>query len=181
MKRLSLLVVTVVIAPLQLAADDDIAPAWYLEEIATLTAGSGRWIADNSAFRSEQESYDAYVTEWVAGFGGTTMTGRLFAIQDGTESVDFWEFRQYWHPGLEKVVVEQFGWGSVVGVGTSWQEDGVTRTLQTFYAADGSSREEGHASYFQDDVTHVTESFDVVGDQWTPRRKYTWRRTDSQQ
>ena len=176
MSRLKAITLVIFLLPAALAATDNIAPAWYLKEIATLTAGSGRWVADNSMYRSEQEPFDAYATEWVAGFGGTTMTGRLYGIHDGEHSVDFWEFRHYWHTGLQKVVVEQFGWGSAVGLGTAWQEESATHTRQTFYAADGSAREDGHVSYFPDSDTHVTESFDIDDDEWVARRKYTWRR-----
>lgn len=180
MNRLISVTLVLVLLPLQVAADETIAPAWYLEEIALLTAGTGRWVTDNARYRSDEEPFDAYVTEWVAGFGGTTMTGRLYGMQDGEASVDFWEFRQYWHPGLQQVVVEQYGWGSRVGLGTAWREGNVTHSRQTFYAADGSSSEQGHRSYFPDTDTHVTNSFDINDDEWKPRRTYTWRRSDSQ-
>lgn len=42
MNRLIPVSLVLVLLPLQLAADDTIAPAWYLEEIALLTAGTGR-------------------------------------------------------------------------------------------------------------------------------------------
>ena len=176
MVRKFALAFTLLLSSWQVAAEDRLAPAWYLEEIALLTAGTGRWVTDNARYRSDEEPFDAYVTEWVAGFGGTTLTGRLYGLQGDEASVDFWEFRQYWHPGLQQVVVEQFGWGSRVGLGTAWREGDVTHSRQTFYAADGSSSEQGHRSSFPDDDTHVTESFDIEGDDWTSRRTYTWHR-----
>lgn len=150
-------------------------PGWFLEQIATLTAGSGRWITDNSEYRSEQEPAEAYVTEWYASFDGTAMRGRLFGITGGEETADFWEFRQFWHPQTKVAVVEQFGFGGVVGLGTMWLEEGVIKSSQEFFTIDGSSSQVGHASYFSDDATHVTDSFDIVDDQWKPRRHYVWR------
>ena len=151
-------------------------PAWFLEEIATLTAGSGVWIADNAKYKSENEPYDAYGTEWRSAFNGMSMSGRLYGIIDGKEVAEFWQFRQYWHPGRKEAVVEQFGWGGTVGIGNAWHEAGKTKSDQSFYATDGSVNRSGHVSHFADDSTHVTASFDIVDDEWQPRRVYTWLR-----
>ena len=151
-------------------------PDWFLEEIALLTSGSGRWEADNGAYRSDEEQYDTYVTEWRSSFDGQTMTGRLFGVTAGKESVDFWEFRQYWHPVRQQVVIEQFGWGGVIGVGTMWREQAVTVMDQAFSAPDGREWRTGHRSHFPDGVTHVTDSFDIADGQWTVRRSYTWKK-----
>ncbi len=159
------------------AASSRVAPEWFLQEIATLTAASGRWITDNSEYKSEQEPYDAYGTEWTSSFGGTSMSGRLFGIQDGKETANFWEFRQYWHPAHGVAVLEQFGWGGTVGVGTAWQEGATTKSDQTFFTADGRTNRTGHISEFPDQDTHVTQSFDIENNVWIARRSYTWRRT----
>lgn len=151
------------------------APQWYLDEIATLTAGSGRWVADNARYKSDEEPFDAYVTEWRSSFGGTTMTGRLFGMQDGEETASFWEFRQYWHPERREVVVEQFGHGGSAGIGTAWHDGQATKSQQTFYSPARPPSKTGHSSWFPDQQTHVTESFDINGDTWKPRRVYTWK------
>jgi hypothetical protein len=151
-------------------------PAWFLEEIAQLSADGGRWIADNSAYRSDQENYDAYGIEWRASFDGSSMSGRLFAMRDGKELGDFWEFRQYWHPDREEAILEQFGWGGAVGAGVIWREGEVTKVDQTFYAPGGPSRRTGHVGRFPDADTHDTESFTISGKKWTPDRRYVWRR-----
>lgn len=160
------------------AAEPGAPPKWYLEEIAMLTAGSGRWEADNGEYQGDEEPYDTYVTEWIPAFGGTVMRGRLFGKVDGKESVDFWEFRLYWHPGEQRAVMEQFGWGGTVGIGTSWHENDEVRSDQVFYGADGSANRTGHVSHFPDSRTHVTASFGIDGDEWTPQREYTWHRVD---
>tara|TARA_R110002096_G_scaffold124052_7_gene268321 strand:+ start:4181 stop:4864 length:684 start_codon:yes stop_codon:yes gene_type:complete len=151
------------------------APAWFLQEIATLTSGSGRWIASNAEYQGENEPYDAYGTEWVAEFGGSSMRGHLFGMVDGEEVGEFWQFRQYWHPGRKEAVVEQFGWGTV-GIGTAWKESEMTKSDQFFFTVDGGSNRSGHVSHFPDKDTHVTASFDIIDDEWVPRRKYTWTR-----
>lgn len=152
------------------------APDWFLEEIVTLTAGDGRWITDNSEYKNEQETFDAYVTEWVASFDGTVMSGRLFGRSNGKDTGNFWEFKQYWHPQRQEVVIEQFGWGGTIGIGTQWRDGRETKSSQTFFAADGTATQTGHISSFPTSDTHVTESFDIKGDTWKPRRKYTWQR-----
>lgn len=154
------------------------APQWYLAEIQKLSAGSGRWVADNSAYQTDTEPYESYVTEWVASFDGTTLRGRLFGIVQGEETPNFWEFRQYWHPGRAEVVIEQFGGQGAVGIGTMQMDNGKIRSDQSFWFPGGSTTRTGHISFFDDATTHVTESFDIVDDDWIPRRKYTWERED---
>lgn len=151
-------------------------PAWFLDEIATLTSGSGRWEADNAAYKSKEETFDTYVTEWTASFDGTVMSGRLFGIRDGKETPDFWEFKQYWHPQRGVAVVEQFGWGGTVGIGTAWREGSQTKSRQTFYLIDGTSSLTGHISSFPTPDTHMTNSYDIRNEEWLPQRKYTWHR-----
>lgn len=158
------------------AGEESPAPDWFLDEIELLTSGSGRWETDNAAYMSDDEPFDTYVTEWQSSFDGQTMTGRLFGLKSGEESVTFWEFRQYWHPVRQEAIVEQFGWGGVIGVGTIWREEAVTVSDQAFSAADGRQWRAGHRSYFPDNATHVTDSFDIADGQWTARRSYTWKK-----
>lgn len=152
------------------------APQWFLDEIAALTADGGRWIADNTAYKSEQEQWDAYGVEWKSSFDGTTMSGRLFAMKDGKEIGDFWEFRQYWHPGRKEAILEQFGWNGIVGAGKVWRDGDQTKMDQTFFTVDGVESRTGHIGALPDANTHVTESFTITGDEWKPNRKYVWKR-----
>ncbi len=144
-----------------------------------MSGGSGRWIADNSAYKSEQEPYDAYGIEWHAAFDDTTMRGRLFGLKDGIETGDFWEFRQFWHPHRKEAVLQQFGTGGAVGLGTLWRDGQLTKADQQFYSSSGSVSRSGHASYFDAADRHVTDSFEIVNDEWLPRRHYVWQRSDS--
>lgn len=151
-------------------------PDWFLAEIAMLTAGSGRWITDNARYLSDDEPYEQYGVEWQASFAGTSLSGRLFGLIGGRETPDFWEFRSYWHPGRGVVVVEQFGNGAALGVGTSWADGEVVVSDQEFWFPNGTINRTGHRSHFPDEATHVTESFDIVDGEWRPRRQYVWKR-----
>ena len=110
---------------------------------------------------------------WKSGFDGMTMTGRLFGLDGGKETPAFWEFRQYWHPGRQEAVVEQFGWGGAFGIGTLTR-DAVAE--QTICNADGTTSQIGHRSEMPDADTRVQASFDIVDGAWRPRRTYTWIR-----
>lgn len=159
------------------AASADPAPAWFLEEIAALTGGTGRWTADNAKYQSDQEPYETYGMVWTASFDGTTMTGRLFGMKGGKETGAFWEFRQYWDPDRNEAVLMQFGWGGAVGIGVLRRDGDVTRSDQVFHTPGAASRRTGHRSSFPEPDIHVTESFDIEGEAWKPRRSYTWKRT----
>ncbi|MEZ5896037.1 MAG: hypothetical protein R3C51_06490 [Parvularculaceae bacterium] len=152
-------------------------PQWFLDEISAMTADGGRWIADNKVYKNDNETFDAYGIEWVSGFNGATMTGRLFGIRDGKETSNFWEFRQYWHPGRKQGVLEQFGWGGVVGIGVLTSgEDGETITDQEFFSVDGSLKRVGHISRFTDANTHEGGSYDIIDGDWIADRQYVWKR-----
>jgi len=151
-------------------------PDWYSEAISRLTSGSGRWVADNSSYKSAQEPFDAYATHWRSSFDGTSMTGTLYGVIDGEDVTTFWEFREFWHPGRREVILQQFGTNGMVGIGTSWHEDGKSIADQEFFNTDGSSMRTGHRSWFPNPDTHVTHSFDIVDGNWQARRQYTWQR-----
>lgn len=170
-----LLLALLAVAPLLTAPAASEPPAWYLDEVKMLTAETGRWTADNAEYRSENEPFEAYVVEWTSGFDGATMTGLLFGVKDGAATPALWEFRQYWHPGREEAVLEQFGWGGAIGAGVMARERDTTITDQMFYQGDGAARREGHRSMLPDPKTHVTESFDIVDGVWKPRRRYVWK------
>lgn len=179
MKNLLAALIALLSAPgLAFAADAPAkAPQWYLDDIANLTANGGRWIADNSDYKNENEQFDAYGVEWKSGFDGDMMTGRLFAIKDGKETpFNFWEFRQYWHPARGEAVVEQFGWNGVVGIGVLRKDGDGTLSDQEFFNPNGAVTRTGHKSAYPDKDTHITDSFDIVDGEWRPRRKYVWKR-----
>jgi hypothetical protein len=176
--RAIFVVLALFIAAPAFAADGVAPPAWFLDEIKSLTSGGGRWIADNAAYKSKDEPYEAYGVEWRSGFDGATMTGRLFGLKGGAEVGPFWEFRQYWSPGDGVAILEQFGWGGAIGRGRLTQDaNGQTIADQEFTAPGRPARREGHKSRFADEVTHTTESFDIVDGVWTARRRYEWKLT----
>ena len=152
-------------------------PAWYTQHIERMTSDGGRWIANNNAYQSDDETWDAYGVEWRAGPDNASMSGRLFGLKEGTEGQpDFWVFSEFWDPQRQRIVVQQYGWGSV-GVGRVWRIDDTLFTQQTFSDFDGNSREEGHQITFRDDDTHETHSYGIgAGGLWTARRHYVWKR-----
>ncbi|WDI30891.1 hypothetical protein PUV54_13100 [Hyphococcus flavus] len=154
------------------------APQWYLDDIDFLTRDGGRWVTSNADYMSENEPMESYVIVWEKGYANS-MTGRLFAMTDGEETGDFWRFRQYWHAGEGKAVLEQFGFGGAIGLGVIWREDDKMKTVQTFYPPDGATSApamQGHIAYNPDANTHVTESYTIADGEWRPNRVYRWRR-----
>ena len=152
-------------------------PQWYEDQIAFMTQQSGRWIADNSQYKSETEPFDAFGMEWTPGIGGKSLKGRLFALRDGQEVATFWEFRTFWHPGEKEVVILQFGGNGVVGPGTVTSEGpGKTRSVQEFFRPDGGSTKVLHESEQQEGGIRITRAYDLAPDGATiPRRTYIWK------
>lgn len=153
-------------------------PAWFRKHMEYVTRAGGRWIADNRAYRSENEPFDAYGTEWSWGVGKQSIVGRLFGLRGGEEAGTFWEFRLIWDPGAGRVLAHQFGAQGVVGSGPMERAGpGRTRMDQTFTAPDGTTFRTGHDARETDADTQRTESFDILDDgTWKTRRAYVWKR-----
>ena len=154
-------------------------PDWYLENIEFLTADSGTWIADNSAYQSGEEIWDSYVIEWQAGPGGYSMFGRMYGIASGERSeASFWLFSQYWDPIEKMAVIQQYGWG-IIGIGSLEQdaEDGTVLIRQKFSGFDGTLSHRAHRTSNTSDTVHRTISYDIdADDHWVVRRTYDWVR-----
>lgn len=152
-------------------------PQWLLEDIKTMTSNGGRWTAP--AQRSEQMPFDAFGMIWTASADGTSMTGRLFGISDGQESPDFWQFRQFWHPGEKRAILEQWGGNGMYGVGEIISlGDGRTMVEQQFWLPDGRTYKVGHFASVPNDSERVTEQYDVLRDTgaWKLDHSLTWKR-----
>ena len=149
-------------------------PAWVDAHFA---AHVGTWVADNTAFRSEAEPFDAYAIDWNWGIGRQSLVGRLYAMAAGRDVGTHWELREFWHPGERRLVAAQFGADGRYGVGPHLRRpDGSMDMVQTFYDAAGRVTRNGHESLREGDVL-ITRSFDVAADGTrTPRRTYTWKR-----
>lgn len=170
------LVMAAVAALVPLAALGQGPPEWFLAHIEHLTAEGGRWLTDNSEYRSVEEPYDAFGLEWEAGLGGVSLKGRLFALRDGAEVETFWELRSVWHPGEKRVHAYQWGGNGVYAEGTTvWTEGDVLRTEQEFFGPASSFRV-GHEEWVEDGKIH-TVSYDIgVDGSWKKRRIYVWAR-----
>ena len=149
-------------------------PGWYQTEIDSLSQGSGRWVADNSAFRSEQEPFEQYVVEWRKASDQRGLTGRLFGISGGKESADFWSFRIYWDAAANGAVIQQFAGFGAVGIGSLVGFAGATLSDQSFTAPDGRTWREMHHSWFEGEV-HVTRSLEWREGSWSAKRTYRWK------
>lgn len=152
------------------------APAWFQEHMALMTAGGGRWLADNGTYRSDGEPFDAYGMEWDWGLGKKSLKGRLFGLSEGVEQDTFWEFRLYWDPAAAEAVALQFGADGTVGRGVLEDRgEGATASEQTFVSPAGVAREVRHETRTTRE-RQVTESFERQGDGWRADRSYVWKR-----
>lgn len=152
-------------------------PDWFLEHVASMTEGSGRWIASNSEYRSEAEPFDAYGLEFERGLGGKSLRGRLFVLRDGEEAGTVWELRTVWHPGRREVLAHQFGADGTLGVGVMVRHgERSHRIEQEFFSPDGQEYRVGHENEVRDGRMEA-KSFSIAPDgTWKPRRSYSWRR-----
>lgn len=151
-------------------------PAWYLAHMEDLSPDAGAWIADNSAYVSDDEPYEAYGIEWRWALGKQGVTGRLFGIIDDEEVATFWDFRLYWHPGEGRAYLQQFGGNGRFGSGILYPVGEDTyRVEQDFFALDGTISRSGHETVVSDTV-HDGYSYRILEDgSWQVQRHYVWK------
>lgn len=148
-------------------------PAWLAAHVVYMTAGGGRWTAQNDDLDTGVENY---VMVWTPEFDGASMSGRLFGVGENGETPDFWRFNIYWHPGEERVVAVQRGAQHTLGVGEmTMTDDGAIRIAQTFFG-DGDDVRVGHMSQPTDENTYVATSYLIDGEDWVERQSFTWTR-----
>jgi hypothetical protein len=146
--------------------------------IATWEKLIGNWVADNSKFKNDVDTMDAYGIEWEWGLGKKSLVGRLYGIKGGKDVGTFWEFREFWHPGEARLIATQHAGDGTYGAGPhDVKADGTSEMVQTFFdPGAGTTSIVGHRSKLEGDV-HTTSSFNVdEKGVWTPRRTYVWRR-----
>lgn len=150
---------------------------WWADHVAFISRDGGVWETPNPAAASDPTAPDAFGLAWRAVDNGQGLVGRLYGVEAGRETVEFWTFRAFRHPGKGVVVLEQWGPGGMYGVGEiTSPEAGRTVVEQTFWLPDGRSWREGHRAEDSGD-RHETEVFDIGADGvWTAKAENVWRR-----
>lgn len=168
------ILVLVLVHPGSILAQDSAVPEWARMEMQRQV---GTWIADNSAYTSEQETDDAYGISYEWGTGEHTVVGELFGLRDGQRTGTYWEFRIYWDYETESLILSQFGVSGVLGIG-AFQDvtETTSKVQQTFHSPSGASWETGHTTTYEPD--RQTGTSYAIGDDgtWTPERTYIWIR-----
>lgn len=162
--------------PLPQAGPAEIPPKWVQADWEYYTQGTGKWIADNSAHKSESETWDAYRLEWTWGLGKKTLKGRLLAMKDGKDVGAIFEYLSYWHPKEQRVVLNQWGSDGTYATGTmKATADNKTESVMQFFSPDGSTFQVGHRAEKRQGEAHL-QSFNISADGvWEKRRQYVWR------
>jgi hypothetical protein len=151
-------------------------PQWLSSYYEFFTKGTGCWLASNANYVNENEPSDAYKVVWTSAIGGNGKKGRLYGLENGIKTPDFWEFRIYWNGASQQLETQQFGHGGVVGEGFLTQES-ATRyiQIQDFSLPAGQAWRDKHTIELVGE-THVTTSYDWDGKEWQKSRSYTWAR-----
>jgi len=154
-------------------------PAWWTAHVDFMSRGGGIWRAPNPGNEQDPTQPDAFEMEWRAANDGHVLIGRLYGVENGVPQADYWHFREFWHPGERRAILEQWGGPGVYGVGETRIEANHGVVDQTFWLPDGRDWKEGHRT-IEDGDTYVTNQFDIdEAGVWTPNGSYTWRRAGS--
>ncbi|MEZ5996951.1 MAG: hypothetical protein R3C25_14490 [Hyphomonadaceae bacterium] len=151
-------------------------PDWWAAHVAFISRDGGTWVSPNPPGVGDPNAPDAFAMEWRAVNDGRGLVGRLYGIEAGREIAEYWTFREFWHPGERRAILEQWGGPGAYGVGESrWENDeGILE--QTFWLPDGRSWREGHRNREEGDVYH-THAFDIDAQgNWTSQDPRIWTR-----
>lgn len=152
------------------------APQWWRDHVAFITRDGGIWVSPNPPGASDQSQPDAFAMEWRAAYGDHLLIGRLYGLRNGQEIAEYWSFREFWHPGEGRAVLQQWGGPGVYGAGESRWENGAGVTEQTFWLPDGRSWREGHRNRERGDE-YETHAFDIDdAGNWISKDPRVWRR-----
>lgn len=152
-------------------------PQWWVDHVAFISRDGGTWVTQNPT--TDSGAPDAFGMEWRASNEGRVLTGRLYGLRDGQEIAEYWTFREFWHPGEQRAIVQQWGGPGVYGAGESRWHDGVGILDQTFWLPDERSWREGHRNR-EDGDSYETAAFDInAAGVWTAKDARVWQRVRS--
>jgi hypothetical protein len=135
----------------------------------------GIWIADNAAYKNENEPMEEYAIEWKLSPLKNSLYGRLYGLIDNKEVGTYWDFHKYWDTSTGKAVLMQIGGDGTLGIGyISFDNSSKSELIQTFTSPNGNSRLVGHRSEFTSEVMEVGSSFQIKEGEWIIDRTYTW-------
>ena len=151
-------------------------PTWAQDHMASQL---GHWVADNGAYKSSAEPFDAYGLHWEWAPGRKSLTGRLFVIEDGDDGGTLWQYRMIWHPQDQTLRVYQYGTdGTIVEGALTLDDQGETRLLQTLFTPAGTTAIVGHRERLDGNLRHVSSfAVDAEGE-WHPDRSYVFQLQD---
>lgn len=155
-------------------------PDWWASHVDFVSRDGGTWRTANQAADDNPETPDAFGMEWQAHDGGMRLTGRLYGLRGGEEIAQYWTYVEFWHPGENRVVIEQWHPAGLYGTGETTSLGGNRfQVEQTFWLPDGRSWREGHRNIEDGDV-YDTETFDIDEEgNWLPGTPYLWTRVTS--
>ena len=155
-------------------------PDWWGAHVDFISRDGGTWVSPNPPGETDPNQPDAFAMQWRAVNDGHGLVGRLYGIEAGAETTEYWTFREFWHPGERRAIVQQWGGPGVFAVGESRWEEGQGVLEQTFWLPDGRSWREGHRNRELGD-SYETHAFDIDAQgNWISNDQRTWRRQRSE-
>ena len=152
-------------------------PQWWHDHIDFITRDGGTWVTDNPDVTDDPNSPDQFGMEWWSVNYDTQLRGRLYGLRDGEVIGEYWTFAEFWHPGEQKVVIEQWSLIGGYGVGeTRRLDESRGESEQTFWTTSGEVTRSGHRTFENGDrYENETYSIDEDGN-WTLTGGFDWDR-----
>lgn len=160
------------------AGTSNAAPPWLADHMRFLVGEKG-WATSNAAYRDEAtEPLDAYTMTYEWGIGKHSVRGRLSGRRADRDAGTFWEIHLVWDPVERKERLFQFSADGTVAEGTI-----APLSTGTYRAELALHMPDGNTMTIRDEITEAgpdemrSRSFHAEGDNWLPKRHYSWRRS----
>ncbi len=150
-------------------------PKEVMDDWEQLTKDGGSWVADNSAYKSDNEPFESYGLTWTWGFAKKSVNGTLYGIRDGKKTGTFFEFKMFYHPKENKVIYYQFGTDGTVGEGEVKLTGGQSEILTSFYSPGGGTYKQRHEEVVKNGERHSQDYTLTQAGTWEKGRTYIWK------
>ena len=139
MKRIYFIIFALYALPGMAQESPDYLPKEVIADWEKLTRNGGNWVADNSAYKNDNEPFEAYGLTWTWGFANKSLNGKLYGIKDGKNAGTFYEFKMFYHPKENKIMYYQFGTDGSIGEGEVKLTGKNSEIITTFFVPGGDS------------------------------------------
>jgi hypothetical protein len=147
-------------------------PEAVLTDWELLTRDGGMWQStDNTG------EYDAWGMTFEWGLGKKSVDASLYALKEGKNLGALWQFKIYYHPKDQVVIIEQWGSDGSFGTGTiTLESDNRSVNVSTVHFPGSPPFSVKHEQKIEGDIKYSNVFVRGKDEEWVKDKTYEWKR-----